>query len=204
MTKKIIAIIALAAASATSAFAQNSGTQVPNPGATEGSGLLGKRFAALGFVYSDIKKSSVDLFAGGAAVNLPINANIDVGLSATHAWVESRSDIDAQSLDASATYYFSQGVLKPFGTVTLGHSWFENDNAVTWGVSGGVEYAHDAKHSFDASVAYNDDFETGNNSQWSGTLGGNRWFTSAIAARFTVSLIEEGHVQYAIAGIFRF
>ena len=207
MTKKIIAVIALLAAGASGAFAQNSGTQVPNPADTEGSGLLGKRYAALGFVYQDINHSDIDIFGAGAAVNVPVTPNIDVSAVLTHSWVEAHSDINAEALEVSSTYYFKQGQFKPFGTVSLGYSWRDlgatSDDTGTWGVSGGVEYSLNATDSFDVSIGYDDDFNSGAG-VWDGTIAANHWFTKAIAVRFSASLIEEGHRQFALAGIWRF
>jgi hypothetical protein len=35
-------------------------------------------------------------------------------------------------------------------------------------------------------------------------VAANHWFTKAIIGRFSVSLIEQGHIQYALTGIWRF
>lgn len=219
-TRKLLAVAAVAVTATTGLFAQSntqvpvpsapgtpgpfSNTSVPNPADEAGPGLLGKRAVLAGFAYQDLNHIDVDVFGLGAGVNFPFTSNIDLGATLVHQWVEGNSDADADTLDLQATYYLTQGALKPFGTLSIGQTWFDGDNTTNWGAAAGVEFAVNQRIAVDATVGYSDNFEDGDNSSWSGTVAANYWFTRLFAVRVGATLYEYGHTGLSVAAIWRF
>jgi len=193
---KILGVIA-ALAAGTSAFAQQAAPATS-------AGLLGQRYASAEFGVININHFALDQFGAGVGVNLPLTANLDLGLGYAHTWVESFSDIDSDILSADLTSYFSQGAIKPFGTIALGYDWNDFDDGAIWAVRAGFEYDVNPSFSTAISVGYSDDFESGDASQWDVDVRAHYWVTRSVAAIATVSLIEHGNVGYSLGVAVRF
>jgi hypothetical protein len=199
MTKKII--LGLAILAGTVSYAQQ---QQAQPAAEETYGLLGQRYAQVGFAYTNINNSQVDSYGTGLVVNAPVSSNIDVSLAYSYQWVESYSEIDGQTLDLAATYYVTEGQFKPFGTVSLGYNWPDIGDELTWGAVAGFEYVVNKQVSFQLAGAYDDNFKKHNEGQWSGIASANFWVTPQVAVSPSVALIEGGSVAGALAVAFKF
>lgn len=198
---KIVGVLA-AVAAASSVFAQ---TQPENPALAGSSGVLGFRYAEAGFSFADINKSSVDGYAAGVTLNLPVAPSIDVSVDLAHAWVEGNWDTNADALNVSGIYYLESGPgLKPFGGVSLGHTWATGDNSFTWGVKAGLEYQINSKISVTGTIAYDDDFESGDNGYFDGSVTGRYWFTRQLAGMVGVSWMEGGDFAYTAGVTYKF
>ncbi len=198
MTKKISFALALIAS--TSAFAQETAPAAP----VQTGGLLGKRYAQLGFSYTDVNHSRIDSYAAIASVNVPVVSNFDVSLSFTEAWAEAHSEIDGQALDLAGTYYLTQGDIKPFITGSLGYVFPDLGDELTWGGELGFEYAVNTKTALVLSGGYADNFKKNNEGAFSGTAALHYWFTDKIGAGAAATWLEEGHTSFAAGVSYRF
>ena len=191
-----------------SASAQTNTTPVVTTdatGQTLGSGLLGKRYVDAGFGYIDFKDFNDNQLSAGGSINLPVNANIDLGVGYSYNWLDDHSSIDAHAWDVGATYYFTQGSIKPFGTVSLGYIFqdFADDEA-TWGVSAGLEFLATEKLSFRASVGYDDYFDNAYDESISGGVDVAYWFSEKVAGQVGARLFEGGDRGAAASIVIRF
>lgn len=173
------------------------------PAATDSSSLLGKRYLGASFGYQDIENRNLGAFGGGLDINLPVAANVDVGFGVSHGWLEGDNSFHQEGFDVYATYYVERGAFRPFVTGSLGHTEvsfpgpFEDDFG-SFGVSAGSEYLINSTVSVAGFVSYNDTFESGDQSVWSGTLQLNYWLRSDLAVGGSVSVIEYGNVSYGL------
>jgi hypothetical protein len=197
-TSKLLAVLA-ALTAGVSAFAQQA------PQAQSTSGLLGVRYAGASFGYIDVKSGPVDAFAAGAAVNLPVRANLDVGFGYSRGWVESFSEVNVDSLNANATFIHTADTFKTFTSLSLGYAWgpFE-DEATIWGARAGAEFVLTPKSSLSVSAGYDDDFKKGDNGLWDGTARANYWVSDRAAVLGTFTWFEGGDVGYTVGTVFRF
>ncbi|MDX2185340.1 MAG: hypothetical protein SFV32_00265 [Opitutaceae bacterium] len=199
MTKKMI--LGLAILAGTVSYAQQPQQQ---PVAEQTYGLLGQRYVQVGFAAVDVNHSSIDTYGAGVAINTPVAPNIDVSLAYAYQWVESDSDTNGQALDLGVTYYLTEGQFKPFGTVTLGYVWPDLGDELTWGAVAGFEYVASKQLSVQVAGAYEDNFKKHNDGDFSAIVSANYWVNEQFAVTPAVSLIERGHVGYALAATFRF
>ncbi|WP_404425482.1 hypothetical protein [Nibricoccus sp. IMCC34717] len=197
MTKKIILGLALLAG--TVSYAQQQ-----QPAAEQTYGLLGQRYAQVGFAYTDVNHSQVDAFGTGLVVNAPVSSNVDVSLAYSYQWVEAHSEIDGQSLDLAGTYYLTEGQFKPFGTLSLGYVWPDLGDELTWGAVAGFEYVVNKQVSFQVAGGYDDNFKKHNQGEWKGIVSANFWVTPQVAVSPSVALLEGGSTATAIAVAFKF
>lgn len=200
--KKLISVFA-AVVTASAVYAQ----QAPAaPAATqETSGVLGKRVAALGFSYTNIRHSSVDAYAVGTNVNMPATANLDFSASFGHSWVEGNGKNNSENLSLSSVAYTSIAGVKPFASATLGYIWPKYvSSRFTWGGDVGVEIPVCCCTSVTVSGGYQDTFKKGNVGTWGSTVGVNNWITKEILAQASVSLFEKGNVGYQVSFGYRF
>lgn len=195
---KLIAVLAASTLSV-AAFAQ---TQT----ATVDSGLIGSRYVSAGFGWTDINHSSVEGMSTGLDVNLPLNANFDLSLDYSYAWLEGAVDV-GHTVDAGLTGYIARGQDKYFAEASLGYSWidgrFDDDHAV-WGVAAGIERSVSDKVSCTLSAGYDDDFGNHREGSWDGTVGATYSFTAKLVGQASVSLIEGGSIGYAAGVAYRF
>lgn len=201
-TIKLLAVMSALAAGAT-ALAQQ--TPAAATSSSNSAGLLGQRYAAASFGYFDTNGFDTDAFASGVSVNLPVRSNLDVGFGYSRTWIEGFSDANVDSIGADATFIYTDARFKTFTTLSLGYDWgFFEDERTVWGASAGAEFAVDASTAITVAASYNDDFKTGDNSVWSGTIGANRWLSDRVGLAGAVSLIEGGNIGYTVGVAFRF
>lgn len=206
---KHLSSLALAAVLGSASLLQAQDAAAPAASA-ENSSLLGKRYVGATFGYLDRNHSDVGAFGGGISVNLPVAGNVDVGVGATHSWLEGNNSFHTEEVLASATYYLERGALRPFATVALGHADvsfagpFEDDFGF-FGFDVGAEYQINSTVSVSAYVTYGDTFESDiDASAWSGSVQLNYWLRSDFSVGGRVSVIEYGDVSYGLGAAWVF
>lgn len=171
-------------------------------------GLLGKRYVGTGFSWADYNHSGIEGVGTGLDFNLPVHANIDLGLGYSYSWLEGAEEI-GHTLGASVTGYITRAENKPYVRLSIGQfwgndDWYDDDSIGIWGAEVGVERAVSDKLSLTFSVSYNDNFENGDNGAWSTALGGTYNITDALVATAEVAYIEYGTIGYTAGLAFRF
>ena len=204
---KLVAVLAASCLSV-AAFAQNVTTSVPTETESVTAGLLGKRYVAAGFGWTDINNSSVEMMTTGLTVNVPVHTNFDVALNYGYYWLEGNVGL-AHELSADVTGYITRGQDKYFATATLGYDYFDNDRNLggdhgIWAATAGVERALNDKLALIVSGTYADDFGQHRDSEWKATLGANYNFTSSLVGTAEVSYIEGGSLGYVAGLAYRF
>ena len=198
---KLVAVIAASLLSV-AAFAQSPAVETE----TASAGLLGKRYVAAGFGWTDLKHSSVDSLAAGLSVNVPVKANLDLTASYGYSWLEGATGI-GHTASLAATGYVARGEDKFFGSLSAGYAWvdnrFDSDHPV-WGVEVGVERSLNDKFAATLSVGYNDDLGQRRESTWNVALGASYNVTSAIVATAEVAYVEFGSFGYMAGVAYRF
>jgi hypothetical protein len=199
---KLIAVIAASTISAV-AFAQDTTVSTET---TATAGLLGSRYVAAGFGWTDINHSRIDAMSTGLTLNVPVTANVDVSLGYAYSWAEGAIDL-GHAAGATVTGYLVRGQYKPFASASLGYDWSPNsidkDHGI-WGADAGVEYALSDKFAVTASTGYTDDFGQHRDSQWDATVGASYNFTAKFVGTASVSYIEGGSFGYNAGIAYRF
>ena len=197
-------LVAVFAASLLSVAALAQSTTVETETVT--SGLLGKRYVAAGFGWSDINHSTVEGMGAALNLNVPVHTNFDVTLGYGYSWLEGVVGV-GHSAKAALTGYITRGAFKPFASVSTGYEWLENrfdsDHGV-WGADVGVECELSRKFAIVASVGYDDDFRNHGEGLWDVTLGGTYNFTDKLVGTAAVAYIEYGTISYNVGVAFRF
>lgn len=209
---------ALAALTVTgSAFAQ---TTTTNRASDLGSGVLGHRYADVGFQYTDVNHTPWDVWGLTGVINNPVAPNIDVSLDYTYSWLKGWSANHDNAVDVNGIYYLDYGAFKPFAAASLGYEWTRysayydgneslvpssSDNRATWGGRVGVEYQVTPQVSVQAQVQYSSDFKRGNNSDsWDTDVTGRYWLNKQIAVYATVAWLEYGDWGYGAGVSYKF
>jgi hypothetical protein len=113
LTKKMILAAGLFAAGVS--FAQTS---------TTSGGLLGQRYAELGFGVQDIKHVSPNSYSLSAGANTAVVANqLDAGASYDYSWIGGAFRGHANTISGYATAYSALAGVKPFVSAALGYQW---------------------------------------------------------------------------------
>lgn len=168
-------------------------------------GLIGKRYVAAGFAYTDVKHSTTDAYTVATAVNVPTTSFLDLTASYGHGWVEGNGKNNVESLDLGATAYCQIANVKPFASASLGYIWPKYiSSRFTYGFDAGAEIAVFEKTSVTVSGGYQDTFKKGNVGTWDGTVAVNYWATKDIVLGVTFSLIEKGDTLYGATVGYRF
>ena len=199
-------LVAVFAASLLSAAALAQSTTVETESAT--AGLLGKRYVAAGFGWTDINHSTVEGMDAGLGVNVPVFANVDLSVGYSYAWLEGDIGL-AHELNTAVTGYITRGQDKYFASAVLGYDWIDSDRNIggdhaVWGAEVGIERAVNDTVSVTVSAGYADDFGQHRDSLWKGTLGATYNFTAKVVGAASVSLLEGGSIGYNAGVAFRF
>jgi len=202
-----------------SVFAQTT-TSASNPAPDLGSGVLGHRYADVGFAYTDVNHSPWDVWGLTGVINNPVTPNFDVSLDYTYSWVKGWSANHDNSVDVNGIYYLNYGAFKPFAAASLGYEWTRysgyyvgedtfvpasSDNRATFSGRVGVEYQVTPQVSVQAQVQYSSDFKRNNNGEsWDGDVTGRYWFTKQVAVYATVAWLEYGDWGYGAGVSYKF
>lgn len=200
LTQKLLGVATFGVAFASVSFAQTTTST------TTAASLLGVQYVEATFGYTDIKNVDRGIYSAGANVNFPINANLDLGVSYSHDWLENNDSFYQNVLGASATAYLTEGNLRPFVGGALGYVWegSGDDNYGVWAAGAGVEYSINASTAVRLSGTYSDSFEGNDDGAFSGSVGINHWFTSTISGTFDVTYLEGGNIAYTAGVLFKF
>jgi len=203
-----------------SMFAQTT-TSASNPTPDLGAGVLGHRYADLGFQYTDVNHTPWDVWALTGMINNPVTKNIDVSLDYSYSWLKGWSANHDNAVDVNGIYYLDYGAFKPFAAVSLGYEWTRyssyynyneesyvsnsSDNRATFGGRIGVEYQVTPQISVTGQVEYASDFKRNNDStSWDGDVTGRYWFTKQIAVYATIAWLEYGDWGYGAGVSYKF
>lgn len=173
--------------------------QTPASAAT--SGLLGQKYLETDFTLQDIQHVSPDVYNVGLAVNLPVNAYLDVGAAYSYGWLSRSISAHTNTLGATATGYFSFAGMKPFLSAGLGEQWvhtqFGSSDFGVWGVGTGVEIPSKV-FTVTPSISYTDDLQRSTLSSQQFTFGVelSRWVTKTTSAYAAVSYSDISHINY--------
>lgn len=177
LTKKMILTAGLFAAGVS--FAQTS---------TNSGGLLGQRYAELGFGVQDIKHISPKGYSLSASANTPVVANqLDAGASYDYSWIGGAFRGHANTIGGYATAYKALAGVKPFVSAALGYQWTNvrfvgSDDQALWGLAAGVEIPAGLV-TITPRIAYADDFESSRNSSQALTYSveASHWYNAKTA-----------------------
>ncbi|GEM_PF-2705429 len=189
-----------------SAFAAPAFAQAMEPvAAAPSSGLLGKRYVEASLFLVDYQVIRDDGYGVGAAVNVPVAPNFDVGASFQHNWLEGDAGSNFQDLAVHATAYAECGDFRPFAKVTLAHEWWHTSSDFWYQFDVGSEYLVTERFSVSARVNWSEYLA----SDWDGGVFGvaaraNYWLTPDVATSATVSYTEGGTWTYGVAVVFQF
>ncbi len=173
--------------------------------AQSGSGLLGKRYAEASAYVTDYNNYEDNAYGLGAAVNVPVTANIDAGVSFQQNWVESESDEDFQDLAGYISAYTSHGDFRPYAKASLGYEWYKPSDDPFYQLEAGSEYLLSDKLSVSANVSWYEYLS----SDWNGGAFGagaraNYWVSETIALSLAAGYGEGGHWSYGAAAVLQF
>jgi hypothetical protein len=179
--------VAAAALFTSAAFAQSSGSP----------GLLGQRYAEVGFGIHNLNFASDHEYSAGLGANLPVVPSLlDVGLSYSHDWMHGPFRGHADIFSATPTVYRALNGVKPFAGLGLGWqtTGFGTDAHGLWGATAGVEFAA-GDFTFTPRLNYVDDFEVSSASsqQWGWSVEGNYWVTRSTGLFASVGRSEAQH-----------
>lgn len=197
-------LVAVFAASLLSVAALAQSTVVETETVT--AGLLGKRYVAAGFGWTDLNHSTVESMGAALDLNVPVHTNFDLSLNYGYSWLEGATEI-GHVLNAAVTGYITRGENKPYLTLSTGYVWanrnFDRDHGV-WGAEVGIERAVNDKISSTFSVGYDDDFRNHGEGLWDVSIGATYNFTDKLVGTAEVSYIEYGSIGYTAGVAFRF
>lgn len=179
-------------------------------------GNLGVRYAEATFGAQDLPGISDNAYSLGAAVNLPVHTNIDVGLGYSHDWLkfdgnsqQSAFDLRSDTLLASVTLHVPVQRVNVFTSIALGYRWDRvsgfmagsGDEGV-WGAAAGVEVPLPGV-TLTPVIAYTDSLEGFGAGTFAYGIEASRWFTTKLGGFASASYLDpkafsEGSWNYAI------
>lgn len=170
-----------------------------------GPGLLGQRYAELSISYLDVNHSNTNAWGPSVVVNSPINSYLDASVSWSRAEDEGDGEFQINGLAGAVTGYLPLHTGNAFGTFSVGYDWVvpgKDDWSYT--VEGGYEYAFCASFAARVSAGYTSDFDDDSNASFDGTIKGIYKISDRWSATASFSVIEGGHLGYAVGGVFKF
>jgi len=207
----------LCAGAAVLCLAATAGAQTANtsdnavPAVETGRGLLGQRYASLGYSYNDLHDSSTDLQALRFEINQPLTRGFDLNLGYTGARTSAFDGIrqTQQSLDANVVAYMSgYGHGRPYLSAGGGWLWLKTggakDNSFLYQFEAGVEWPATRALSVTPFVRYLDAPSVAVANHWAYGVKANYWLTSRWGLNAVVALDNKVDVTYGAGLSFRF
>ncbi len=202
------AILGLAA----SAAAQSTNTAgQPEPAVDTGRGLLGQRYFDLGYRYTDVHDSPMDLQALRLDYNQPLAPGFDVNLGYTGA---RSSEVEGlrqtqQSVDFNAVGYMSgYGYGRPYLSAGAGWLWVrtggDKANSFLYQFETGVEWSATKALSLTPFVKYIDAPSIHLNNHWNYGLKANYWLNDRWGVNAVVALDNKVDASYGVGLALRF
>jgi hypothetical protein len=203
----IAAVLGLTA----SAWAQTTGASTPAPSAEIGKGLLGQTYVGVGYGYTDLNNSSVNLQGLSFDYNQPLNKGFDFNLGFGDAWSSkiSGSRTRQQSFEASAVAFMPDLAWgRPFFSVGAGWFWTKtagiSDNSFLYSFDTGVEFQATKELSITPFVSYTDATSLHVNNKWGYGVKANYWFTDQWGLAASLSRDNKSNMSYGAGVNFRF
>lgn len=187
LIKKTSLALGLIAAAGVS-YAQN---------ATTSNGLLGQRFAEIGYVASDLDSTADYGHDASVSVNLPLTTALDVGAGYTYSWLTGGPSLHGSTLFGYANAYTALDGAKPFVGAALGYTWASlpfglSDDDWIWNVSAGIEIPVGA-FTIIPKITYADDFngKIGNSDDvWTYSVQANYWLNAKTSVFGEVARVD--------------
>jgi len=209
--KTLISAVVLIAAS--TGFAQSSNTCSWFPKGEDGPGVIGKRYADVGFDVEDVQHTSHNAYQTSIGANIPVTQCIDISGGYSYSWFDYKPQHNTDhAIGGSIKLYktIEDGV-KPFISAGLGYSWFDekldnpwyfnsnrknhhSQDKATWRGSVGAEFPY-KWISVTPTISYDDDFEGTTKSSQAFVYGvrTDSWITPKIGIYFGVSYVTWQH-----------
>jgi len=194
---------------ALAASAQSTG--IPAPSTNYGKGLLGQTYVGLGYGYTDLHDSSVNLQALRFEYNQPLNTGFDLNLgytgTRTSLFADNRNTW--QSFDANAVAFLPDRTWgRPYLSVGGGWTWVKNagvkDNSFLYQLETGVEVQATTALSVTPYVKYLETPSLHIDNRWRYGVKANYWLTSQWGVSAGVGLDNKVNTTYALGVNFRF
>lgn len=178
------------------------------------SGLPGQQALGQRYVGADVGVADVEFFSEtgytvGAALNVPVLPNLDLGLHTGHGWIDDAGvGLKDTTVSATAVVHRTAEGPKPFVGVLLGHQKLQMDfgrlgfteNSTLWGAAAGIEVPL-GNGSLTPSVGYTDSFDGNTDRTLHCTLHGNYWFTARLGGYASITYADlEGDGGHAWVG----
>jgi hypothetical protein len=212
ITMKTLLIAAAALGLTAAAYAQNTGASVPTPAPDTGRGLLGQTYVSLGYGYTDLTGTKVNLQGLNFQYNQPLNTGFDLKLGYTSVRT---SQFDGtlrniqNSFDASAVAFVPQTNWgRPYFEVGAGWIWTKDagvkDNSFLYHLETGVEYQLTSALSLTPYVAYVDAPSITVNNHWNYGVKTNYWVTDQWGVGAGIGRDNKRDMTYSAGVNFRF
>ena len=156
-------------------------------------GLLGKPYAGFDFTYDRYSGSSIDKALGIlTVVNIPVSANVDVGVSYQFSDATGPFDGPTDNVLSGSILTFNRTPMgKAYFQTTLGHAWRQDnflqrgthENGAFWTVRAGYEIPLGERSAANLGLGYSDGFGGGDyrDRTLQYHLEVNHWFTPVVA-----------------------
>jgi hypothetical protein len=210
MKTLLIAVAALGLTGA--AFAQNTGVSVPTPAPEARRGLLGQTYVSLGYGYTDLTSTTVNVQGLRFEYNQPLNTGFDLKLGYT----SGRSSLFAgdlrstqQSFDASAIAFIPETNWgRPYFEVGAGWLWTKDagvkDNSFLYHLETGVEYQLTSALSLTPYFGYVDAPSIEVNNHWNYGVKANYWLNDQWGVSAGLGRDNQRDMTYSAGVNFRF
>ena len=214
ITMKSLLLAAAVLGFTAAALAQSTATSVPTPasGPDTGRGLLGQHYFNLGYSYTNLTGTKINLRGVGLQYNQPLNTGFDLKLSYSNArtseYFGTLRNLQ-QSFDASAIAFVPQtGWGRPYAEVGAGWIWTKNagvkDNSFLYHLETGVEYQLTSLLSLTPYVAYVDAPSIAVNNHWNYGVKTNYWVTDSWGVGAGIGRDNKRDMSYSAGVNFRF
>ncbi len=206
-------LIAVAALGFTAAgYAQNTGASVPTPAPAVGRGLLGQTYVSLGYGYTDLVGTTVNLQGLRFEYNQPLNTGFDLKLGYTGgrtSMFDGGQRSTQQSFDASAVAFIPETNWgRPYFEVGAGWIWTRDagvkDNSFLYHLETGVEYQLTSALSLTPYLTYVDAPSIPVNNHWNYGVKTNYWLNDQWGLSAGIGRDNKRDTTYSAGVNFRF
>jgi hypothetical protein len=194
-----------------SAWAQTAVASTPLPLTETGRGLLGQTYAGVGYGYTDLNDSSVNLQGFSFNYNQPLNRGFDLNLGVGDARSSSFAGtrIRQQTFGASAVAFMPDLAWgRPFFSAGAGWFWTKtagfSDNSFLYSFATGVEFQATPELSLTPFVSYTDATSLHVNNKWGYGVKANYWFADPWGLSGELSRDDQSNTSYGVGVNLRF
>ncbi|MFT3782230.1 MAG: outer membrane beta-barrel protein [Nibricoccus sp.] len=175
-------------------------------------GLLGKRYAGLGFFSEDVRSSNIDNGDGVELyANVPVCNSLDAGLKTSYEKF-SAYKLSDRRISGFAIGYVDMDWIKPFAeasvTSTAQSSTVRDikykNNETLWAVGIGLEIPVARSTAVTCSATRNEYFNSDFDTYWTYKVGVSTWFTPKFGGSAAVSIWDGESTTYSLGLNVRF